>query len=202
MRKSILFSFFQSHEHINSVNATKEIEPFSKTKQSIWLSCPPRTGAVPWADGKGPHRAVTIGHKLKCLSIRKCLFIKPKCFTKLGWFCRSCCSMKAIFPCTCLVTQPPSHPGDHPSTATGDLPWASRLSTSLQFARTSNGGLRMRSGSSTAVGSGIHCLSVSHHESFPQHQRLYLVTKYIKHNRIRSYRLNWTKSDYNSRERS
>lgn len=109
--------------------------------------------------------------------------------------------MQATCPCTCLATQLPSHPSERPSTATGELPWAPRLSMSLQFARTSNGGPRMRSGSSMAVGSEIHCLSVSHHESFPQHQRLYLVAKYIKQNRIRSYRLNQTKSDYNSRER-
>lgn len=75
---------------------------------------------------------------------------------------------------------------------------ASRLSVSLQFASTSNGVPRMRSGSSLAVRQVIHCSSVFHHESFPQHQRL---SSAQIHQTEQEQKLQ-IKLDYNSRENS
>lgn len=56
-----------------------------------------------------------------------------------------------------------------PSLLQEGLPWTFRFSGSLQMARTNNRESRMRSGSSTAAGSSIHCLSTSQHGSLPQH---------------------------------
>lgn len=136
----------------------------------------------------------------------------------MGRFCRSCCLMQAICPCTCLGKHLPSHPAEHPSTpgillntpgillntpanllSTPALPLGSCPGPPgpqcLHFARTSKGEPRMRSGSSMSVGSGIHCSSVLHHESFPQH------TESGQIHQTEQDRKSQIKLDSNSRER-
>lgn len=88
---------------------------------------------------------------------------KSKSFTENGWFWKK----KLLYdggnlPAYLPGSTPPQPPGTQPLPSSAapsllqwGLPWTSRFSISLQLARTSNGEPGLRSGISTAAGSGI-----------------------------------------------